>query len=427
MNYHIQPHTGYSVAHIIEPKCRVAKAVITVDIHHANSITEQSVQTIMADALLSGAGTHSRDEFLEAVNLLGASIDISINNGRCTITLRATATVFPKLLQLFALMITQPTFSATELKRIKATSINQLHQAKEDSKSIAHEQLQNIFYGSADRKYSYSIDETIAEISTLKRTQLVKLHAQLLSHPWFVTAGGSKESMATLSASIEKIKKPIKTVAADPTHQPLPPTPILSLEHIPSRQNIDFSIGLPLPITNQHPDFIPLTYAVAILGKWGGFTGRLMSTVREKEGLTYGIYGQLEGFVNDEQGNLRIMTFFPPQKAILGLTSTFREITKLYQSGVTSSEVAKFKVILGTQQTMLNDSLSRQLGDLHSYHFQGYTVTQMEAQKALLEKVSIADINRVIKTYLDPTLFSVSAAGPVQDLRKALRNWHQSV
>jgi len=427
MKYHIEPKTEYSIASITEEKSNVVQAVITADIHTENTVKMQATQAIFADALLSGSGTLSRDEFLEAVNLLGASIDIELAAGRCTFTLRSTSKTFPKLLSLFEMMITQPTFSAAELKRVKATAINQLHQAKEDSKGVANEQLQNIFYGAGDRKFSYAIEETITEVSKLTKGDLKKLHIDTLSRKWYVTIGGEKAAVTKLSTLVKRIKQNVEFSKSTAIHQPLPPKPALALEHIPSKQNIDLSIGLPQPITNQHPDFLPLTFAVAILGKWGGFTGRLMSTVREKEGLTYGIYARLEGFVNDEQGHLRIVTFFPPEKIIQGLTATFREITTLYKKGVTAAEVEKFKTILNTQQTLLQDSLSRQINDLHGYHFQDYSLQEIAEQKAQLSKVILSDINRVITTYLNPELFSVSAAGPVNSLQKELKKWHQGV
>jgi len=149
--------------------------------------------------------------------------------------------------------------------------------------------------------------------------------------------------------------------------------------------------------------------------------------VREKEGLTYGIYSQLEGFSSGEQGYFRIMTFFAPDKAIEGLGSTFREIKKLYVSGVSQAEVTAFKTILSTQQSLVKDSFGRTLADLHAYHCEGFTIAQMEEYKRALCDITRADVNRVIKTYLDPALMSVSGAGPTNSVQKDLRAWHQSV
>jgi predicted Zn-dependent peptidase len=263
------------------------------------------------------------------------------------------------------------------------------------------------------------------EVPKVTLAQLKSFHQSVQVNHWFCSVGGDKTTISLFEKFLKANKKTNDVVEG--THQPKPPNPVLQLANIPSRQNIDLSIGLPLPITRSHPDFIPLGFAVAVLGKAGGFAGRLMSTVREKEGLTYGIYAQLEGFATDEQGYLRIMTFFAPDKAVEGLGSTFREVKKLYQSGVTQAEVTAFKTILSTQQSLVKDSFGRMLADVHAYQSEGFSIAQMEEHKRALYAVTRADINRVIKIYLDPALLSVSGAGPTIGVQKELRAWYQSV
>jgi len=357
--------------------------------------------------------------------MLGTSIEVDIAGGKISFTLRSTANNFAKLLALFDVLLTAPTFSAKELRRVKHTALNQLHQAKEDSKSIALDELRNSFYGYADRKYTYSIDESMAEVPKVTTAGLKKLHQRVRENQWFCTIGGNKKTVSSFEIFLKKRKS--TSAQPDGVHQPRPPKASLHLQNITSRQNIDLSIGTPLPITRSHPDFIPLSFAIAVLGKWGVFAGRLMSTVREKEGLTYGIYAQLEGFSSDEQGYLRIMTFFAPDKVVQGLSSTFREIKKLAQSGVSKSEVEAFKTILTTQQSLVKDSFTRMIFDLHRYHCEGFTLAEIEIYKQALSEVSRADINRTIKTYIIPSLMSVSAAGPTTSVQKDLQKWFKSI
>lgn len=426
MKLAITPKEHFSLATVTTPGSEIVKAIITIDIHREHTLGRQVTQELYPDILLSGAGPYSRDQFLHEVNLLGASIDISITDDRVSFTLRSTATQCKKLLRLFSLMLREPRFDAKELKRVKSTALNQLHQAKEDSKTIAWAGLRNTFYGLSDRKYRHSHDDAMLAVPKVTTAQLKKLHQEILENKWVCSIGGTQKIIDLFAAEIKKLTSQ-PTQDLEGIHQPKPPKATLALEHISSRQNIDLSIGVPIPITRAHPDFIPLTFAVAILAKWGGFAGRLMSTVREKEGLTYGIYGQLEGFSGGEQGYLRIMTFFAPDKTVTGLTSTFREISNLYEKGVSAKEVAAFKTILSTQQALLQDSLGRVLGNLHSYHCEGFTLAEMKTHMDSLSQVTKADINAAIKTYLDPTQMSVSAAGPVNAIKKELKQWHQSV
>ncbi|MFT7644402.1 MAG: zinc protease [Candidatus Paceibacteria bacterium] len=428
MKYQIDDKESYSFASITQNKSPIVTAYLTVDIHKERTVIEQAVQQMYSDALLSGAGKYTRDEFLSAVNLLGAGLSISISDSVLTIKLMSTLAEFSKLLKLTELMLAQPSFPKAQLNRIKSTTVNQLQESKEDSKTIAMQKLRNNIYGQNDRKYSSETDVVISTIESVTVGHFKSLHKTVLAQPWTCSITGESDAVKAFEQVVARLKK-IKggSVPFVGVHQQKPPRHTVEIKNIPSRHNIDFVIGAPLPITLHHPDLIPLSFAIAVLGKWGGFTGRLMSTVRELEGLTYGIYGRPEGFSGTEQGYWQITTFFAPEKALQGLTSTFREITKLYKSGITEEELVKFKTILLTQQTLLNDSASSLLSNLHTYHCQKFTLEEMITHKARISTVTLDEVNETIKTYLDPATLTISAAGPVGTVKKDIQNFINSV
>ena len=220
---------------------------------------------------------------------------------------------------------------------------------------------------------------------------------------------------------MRKLKKGEATLITS-AHKQKATTNKVLLTNIPSRSNIDFSIGVPIPITIHHPDYLPLMFGLGVLSI-PGFAGRLMNTVRDKEGLTYGIYGYLESFSGTEQGYARIVTFFNPPQTIQGITSTFREIKKIYESGITAAEFDRFQTIFTTKQSLLQDSLLRQLADLHSYNVHGFTVDEIAAHKAKLANITRKEVNDAIKKYLDPTRFIISGAGPTKASEKDLRKF----
>lgn len=423
MKYHLKQNDSYSFASITLKECDTVSAYITIDIHEEQSVSKQALQLMFGDSLLSGAGKYSRAEFLSAVNFLGASIGVSVIDGTLTISLKTVSQNFKKLLPLVDTMLTKPLFLKSEIERIRTTVTNQLHDSKEDSKSISYNGLRNTLYGQGDRKFTFNIDDLVTEVQSIQNSQLFKkLHRSLLTKSWTCSMAGEASSITALEKVVKRIKKGYsKPNSVASVHQQKAPQSIVVLKNIPSRQNIDLSIGAPLPFTLHHPDYPPLVFGVSVLGKWGGFTGRLMSTVREKEGLTYGIYSRLEGFSGVEQGFWSTMTFFSPDKALQGLTATFREINKLYQEGISEAELNKFKIILGTQQTLIQDSVSGLLADLHSYHCRQFTLSEMKEHKERLLNLSKDDVNRAIRTYLNPTTLTISGAGPVSSVKKSIQ------
>jgi zinc protease len=269
-------------------------------------------------------------------------------------------------------------------------------------------------YGNEDRRFTHDEDALISTVSAVQAKDITSLHKAILESVWTCSIAGDTTTVQKVSNVIKKTKSKYKRLREQTGHhQQKPPNATLAIRDIPSRQNIDFSIGIPVPITLHHPDFAALNFGLAVLGKWGGFTGRLMSTVREQEGLTYGIYARTESFYGSEQGYWRIMTFFSPVQAILGLTSTYREITTLYRDGITESELIRFKNILATGQALLQDSPLSQLRDLHAYHQQGLNLQEIAEHKSKLHSLTLEEVNTAIKTYCDPSLLTISAAGPI--------------
>jgi zinc protease len=427
MKYTLEQLEKYSLAKINSKKSNLTTAYITVDIQKETSLVNQATEEMFSQALLSGSGNLNREEFVDKVKKLGAEISVNISDGRLTIKLKSRKENFAKLLNLEKLMIVSPNFNKTDLKRIYINTKNSLIELKEDSRSVAESELRNCFYAKRDRKYTYSIDELLKEIQIVNASHMRRLHDKVLQISWTCSIIGEKEELSNFSKFIGGIKKPTKSKVSGYIHQPKPIKRNLKLKNIPSKQNIDFSIGVPIPITIHHSDFLPLSLAVAVLGNWGGFAGRLMSTVREKEGLTYGIYAKLDGFTDKEEGYLRIMTFFAPDKAVMALKSTFREITNLYENGVTEEELQKFKNIIQTKNALRNDSTASLLGELHTYHCLGFSLNEMTEHKIKINEVTVEEVNDVIAKYLQPGKFTVSGAGLTKAVQKKVQNFFNTV
>lgn len=427
MKYHLEKSNGYSVATIEQKSSKTVLAYISVDLHTESSAESRATELIYTEALLSGAGKYSRAEFLDVLNQLGASISVSISDGVLTVFIRTSADAYKKVLTLLEIMLKEPTFRKTELIRIKLTTVNEIKESKENSKAIAKEELRNSIYSLHDRRYTNDEDTSIKQIATITPKHLQKLHTKLRTTVWTCTQASGAPEIELFKKTIEKCNQAKGDAEPLRIHQQKPPQPGLTLRDIPSRQNIDFSIGAPLPITMHHPDFLPLMFGITVLGKLGGFTGRLMSTVREQEGLTYGIYASSESFYLEEQGYWRIMTFFSPKQALQGLASTFREVRKIYNEGITKEELLKFKKILKTGQALKNDSTASLLSELHAYHSQQFTLNEMEKYRNSILNVTLKEVNAAIKTYLNPSTLTISGAGPVKSVRKDLQTFAKTV
>jgi zinc protease len=427
MTYDIKEAAGFSFATITKQKSETAVLYLSTDIHRAQSAKLRATELLYSDALISGAGKYDRAQFLDALNILGATVTAGISDGVLTMYVKCAASVTGKVLPLVETMLREPHFDKKELTRIKQTVTNLLKESKENTRAIAHEQLRNSLYGTEDRRYSFGEDALIAAIKDITTRDLHKLHAHIMGLAWTCSATSNKDTLARMEKSLKTLKTKLPSTTTEyGIHQQKPPQPTVVLKNVPSKQNIDFAIGAPVPITLHHPDHLPLVFALAVLGI-GGFQSRLMSTVREKEGLTYGIFATADTFLNEEQGYWRINTFFAPDKAVQGLTSTFREVKKLYEHGITKTELETFRTNLTTKQILVGDSTAKLLNDLHGYHLQHFSLEEMREHRKRLLLVTQDEVNAAIKYYLNPAHLTISGAGPVAKVSKAIEAFAKSV
>ena len=426
MKTHLQKNEHFSFATLAESRLQIMVCYFSADIHHERSAKRRAAELVYSEALVAGAGSYDRAAFLDALNTLGASITATISDGVFTLQLRGRAAVAQKLLGLVETMMTEPLFSTKELARIKQNLINTIKEQKENSAAIAHEHLRNHLYGEEDRRYVYPENELIAAVATITAKDVRALHTVVKRSHATCSAAGNSNTLSLIEKTLNKLTKQANPSEATGFHQQKLPNQTLLLHSIPSRQNIDFSLGLPVPITLMHPDYVPLSFAVRVLGG-AGFASRLMNTVREQQGLTYDISSRLETFQADEQGYFRIGTYFAPDKAVEGLTSTFNELTRLYKNGIETDEMHRHKVIYQTKLALLFDGTARQLNDLHSYHMQKFTLKEISEFKERAATTSLNEVNDAIKRYLDPSWLTVSGAGPISSVKKSLEGFMKTV
>ena len=148
----------------------------------------------------------------------------------------------------------------------------------------------------------------------------------------------------------------------------------------------------------------------AILGS--GFTARLLGNVRDKEGLTYGIYGYL---ANDtfSDGDFRIAGTFSPALLDKGIASTQRQLNLWYQDGVTDQEVADRKTnLVGTFKVNLatTDGMANQL--LATVN-RGLPLTWLDTYPTEIAALTPAQINGAIKKHLNPDKMILIKAGTI--------------
>ncbi len=165
---------------------------------------------------------------------------------------------------------------------------------------------------------------------------------------------------------------------------------------------------LGLGIRRDDPDFYALSVLNEIFG--GGFGSRLFQDVRTKRGLAYSVGGGF-GAGWDHPASFRVVASTKSESTEAATAAMLEDTGGLKTKPFTENELklAKDQVLNGF---IFNyDTPGKVLAAAARLAFYGYPADYLERYRAGVEKVTLADLERVAKTHVDPGKLAVLVVG----------------
>jgi zinc protease len=381
----------------------------------AYNIGHDELATVHALMLLEGTKTHNKKDIQILLDSMGASLSFYVTGQRLGFAARAQAKYVPQMLALVAEVLSEPTFPQEELDFLKKREEANLTLAAQNTRGVANTLLARALFKKNHPNYSETVQEDRAVLETITSESLSRMHAATISVQTLVVSLAGDIEPTKAFALVDAFKKMPKvlfttkkfTTAATTTHA-------RAAENIKNKASIDYFIGLATRIAKKHSDYAALMLGVQILGNAGGFSGRLMKTVREEEGLTYGVYATLQGFAGGADGYMSVWGTFAPQMFARGRKSIMREIKKIVDEGVTEQEVqkhrdmyeARFRVGLSTSGAFARIA--------HDTAVEGLPMSYLDEFPQTVVRLTEKQVNKALKKYLKPENMAEAAAGPVE-------------
>ncbi|HVS54168.1 MAG TPA: pitrilysin family protein [Opitutaceae bacterium] len=359
-------------------------------------------------------GTTQHDKFAIAQMLgdVGANLSFAVSNNALQISGRCLRKDLPLVLSLLAEQLRSPAFSPAEFAKLKTQLTGRVKRSLESTDFRAGDKFTRAVYPLGHPNRDAAPEEILAgsEKATLEQVKAfyAKYYGPAAMRLVVVGDVDPAAAQADLAKSFagwtggSPAPKPAVAGSVDaPRDQAI---------FMPEKTNVSVVWGQATQLRYGDPDTLALRLGTAILGS--GFTGRLMATVRDKEGLTYNIgsYVSQDTFVD---GDWRIEADFAPALLNQGLDSTKRELLSWYRNGVTDAEltrakgdfVGSYKVGLATTGGMASTILNTLNRDLPLSFIDDFdrTVNSLTKDK----------VNHAIQAHLNPDNMVVIKAGTI--------------
>jgi zinc protease len=309
-------------------------------------------------------------------------------------------------LKLFAEVVGKPTFPADSLARIKNQLLAGFEFQKQNPGKLASNELFTRLYGS--HPYAHPSEGDAKSLPGLGIDQLRAFHKRAYAAGNAVIA-----IVGDLSrAEAEQVAAQVSTALPKGPGLPKlaqPAVPNAGVTHIdfPSKQTQMFIAQL--GIDRQDPDFAALSMGNQILGG-GSFGTRLMSEVREKRGLTYGVYSAFTPMQVRGPFLINLQT-----RAELGdgTLKLVQDILRDYlKTGPTQQELDNAKREQAGSFPLSNASNASIVGQLGAIGFYDLPLSWMEDFQQQSHALTVEQVKAAMNKHLDADKLVIVTAGP---------------
>lgn len=359
-------------------------------------------------------GTKTLDKFTIAERLDNVGAELSFGVGTQSLEIRGKCLQkdLALVLGLLAEELRNPALQGAEFAKAKQQFIGSLQESLQNTEARSQEAFARAIFPPGHPNHPHSIDEYLSAAKSATVDEIRSFHGKYYgpAHLTLVLAGDVPvpETKAEISKDFAGW-----TGGEDYIRPATPATPSGPREiavALKDKPSVSVILGQATGMHYRDPDSLPLRVGTAILGR--GFTGRLMGTVRDREGLTYNIGAQMsEDSIAD--GAWNIAASFAPSLLDKGLAATRRVLDVWWQDGVTNEELSVRKQgLVGGYLVGLSTTSGLSSAILTAVQ-RGYDVSWLDEYPEAIKAVTRDQVNKAIRAHLDPNTMVLVKAGSV--------------
>ncbi|WP_414516265.1 M16 family metallopeptidase [Nostoc sp. PCC 9305] len=372
----------------------------------------------VADNLLNGTKSKDVLTIAKVLGERGASLDFQTYREGVHIEGDSLADDLPILLEILADVVKNSSFPSKELELHRQQTLTDLQQELDEPSEVARRVFVQSIYPKKHPLHTFPTEESLQQI---QRQDVIDFKTKHYRPDTTVLA-------LVGDFDLDKVRSLIKNKFGDWEVSGKAPT--LKYPPVAMPQKM-VSVNPVLPDKAQAVTYMgytginrydPRFHAALVLNQiLGGDTlsSRLGAEVRDRQGLSYGIYSSFQAGKN--VGTFLIEMQTSPEDSSKAIASTRQMLQQIHQQGVTALEVetakrtliSNYNVSLANPEELTDRILMNEVYGLDKVELHSFTDK--------IQKVTLAEVNQAARELLHPDQIVVVTAGPSVLAEKSIR------
>ncbi|MCB4456191.1 M16 family metallopeptidase [Leisingera sp. McT4-56] len=365
---------------------------------------------LMTGLLEEGSGDLRAQDYARALQSLAAEFSYDADKDSVSISARFLTENRADAVALLRQTLFEPRFDQDALDRVRAQVLAGLRSDAKNPNNIAGLAFAKMAYG--DHPYGSDGKGTLESVAALSRQDIFDAYEAVFARDRLYVSAVGDITADELGILLDDLLGALPAKGA-----PIPGPAKVNIEGGVTVVDFDTPQSVALfgqkGIKREDPDFFTAYVMNQILGG-GSFETRLMTEVREKRGLTYGVYSYLVprdlaavymGSVASANGKMA--------EAVEVIRNEWR---RMAEEGVTEKELKDAQTYLTGAYPLRFDGNSRIASILSGMQMDNLPVSYVETRNDRINAVTLEDVKRFAAEFLDPDGLHFTIAGRPEGL-----------
>ena len=354
--------------------------------------------------VFKGTKRRTAEDIAREVDSIGGMLDAFTAKEMVCFNTRVLDEHLPKAFDVISDMVLEPKFAEEDIAREQSVILEEIRMTQDNPEDLVHELFtQNFWRPHALAKPILGTPETVSALT--RRTLQEWFGRWYAPNHLLITAAGHLSHTQLVDLVAERFAQlaPSENGAADSTPQPAPHITLRTKNEL---EQVHLCIGVPaLPLTDDR------RFAVSILNNvlGGGMSSRLFQNIRERQGLAYAIFSEMNSY--RDAGMLSVYAGTSIDTAGQVIRSILEEFRRMKDEPLSEEELRRAKDHLKGATLLTLEGSSSRMNSLARYHLYFNRHFTPQELIAMLERVTADEVRQIAREFFAPERIAASVVG----------------
>jgi predicted Zn-dependent peptidase len=393
------------------PHVRSVSVGIWIGVGSRRETAEQNgISHFIEHMLFKGTTSRSAEDIARSVDSIGGNLDAFTAKELVCFNTKVLDEHLSQAFDVLADLVLHPLFREDDIEKEKGVILEEIKMEADSPDYLVHEIFSSNFW--KDHPLGKPILGTRETVKRFDRNRLRGFYSEAYGPSnMIVTAAGNLTHARLVDLVRRHFEGLPESVAQPADHVPNTHARI-ALRNKKALEQVHLCLGVPsypLPHEGRFACYVLNT----VLG--GGMSSRLFQNIRERQGLAYAVFSELNPY--RDTGCLSIYAGTSLESARKVVESILREFRSLKESPVSDEELRRAKDHLKGSLMLSLESTAARMSNLarqEMYFARFFTLDELIES---IESVEAADVQRIAQTFFDPRQIALTVLGNLEDFR----------